>query len=83
MKGYFGRPGATTEVMRTVGSEPETWPRGMRMAWHSIVDRAMDMVIRGGFPREIEEALLRHDAVSLAPIVGVPTRRTARRSRHW
>lgn len=40
-----------------------------------IVDRVKDMVIRGGFnvyPREIEEVLMTHPAVSLAAVIGVP-----------
>jgi long-chain acyl-CoA synthetase len=43
--------------------------------WYYIVDRSKDMIIRGGFnvyPREIEEVLLTHEAVSLAAVVGVP-----------
>jgi long-chain acyl-CoA synthetase len=39
-----------------------------------IVDRVKDMIIRGGFnvyPREIEEVLMTHPAVSLAAVVGV------------
>ena len=41
----------------------------------SIVGRAKDLIIRGGYnvyPREVEELLLTHDAVSLAAVVGVP-----------
>ena len=44
----------------------------------SIVDRKKDMIIRGGFnvyPREIEELLLTHPAVSLCAVVGVPDER--------
>ena len=40
-----------------------------------ITDRVKDMIIRGGFnvyPREIEEVLMTHPAVSLAAVVGVP-----------
>jgi acyl-CoA synthetase (AMP-forming)/AMP-acid ligase II len=40
-----------------------------------IVDRKTDMILSGGvnvYPREIEEALLRHDAVAEAAVVGVP-----------
>ena len=40
-----------------------------------MVDRKKDMIIRGGFnvyPRELEEVLLTHPAVSLAAVVGVP-----------
>src|SRR5690606_29433484 len=39
------------------------------------VDRVNDMIIRGGFnvyPREVEEVLMTHPAVSLAAVVGVP-----------
>jgi long-chain acyl-CoA synthetase len=43
--------------------------------FYYIVDRAKDMIIRGGFnvyPREIEEVLMTHPAVSMAAVVGVP-----------
>ncbi|MFD2416530.1 long-chain-fatty-acid--CoA ligase [Amycolatopsis pigmentata] len=75
-KGYLNRPGATDEVL-----SPDGWFRtgdlGRRDAdgWYYIVDRAKDMIIRGGFnvyPREIEEVLLTHPDVSLAAVIGVP-----------
>jgi long-chain acyl-CoA synthetase len=75
MKGYYKRPEATAETMR------DGWFRTGDIAtrdadgYYSIVDRAKDMIIRGGFnvyPREIEEVLMTHDAVSLAAVVGVP-----------
>jgi len=40
-----------------------------------IVDRKKDMIIRGGYnvyPREIEEVLYEHPAVSEAAVIGVP-----------
>jgi long-chain acyl-CoA synthetase len=43
--------------------------------FYYIVDRAKDMIIRGGFnvyPREVEEVLMTHPAVSLAAVIGVP-----------
>jgi long-chain acyl-CoA synthetase len=46
--------------------------------FYYIVDRAKDMIIRGGFnvyPREIEEVLMTHEAVSLAAVIGVPHER--------
>jgi long-chain acyl-CoA synthetase len=76
MKGYFRRPSATAEAMDSRG-----WFRtgdvGIRDAdgYLYIVDRKKDMIIRGGFnvyPRELEEVLLTHPAVSLAAVVGVP-----------
>jgi long-chain acyl-CoA synthetase len=42
--------------------------------YYYIVDRSKDLIIRGGFnvyPREVEEVLMTHDAVSLAAVVGV------------
>jgi fatty-acyl-CoA synthase len=40
-----------------------------------IVDRSKDMIISGGFnvyPREVEDVLSQHPAVSAAAVVGVP-----------
>ena len=40
-----------------------------------IVDRSKDMIIRGGYnvyPRELEEVLMEHPAVSLVAVIGVP-----------
>jgi long-chain acyl-CoA synthetase len=41
----------------------------------SIVDRKKELIIRGGFnvyPREIEEVLIRHPAIALVAVIGVP-----------
>ncbi|HET7579190.1 MAG TPA: long-chain fatty acid--CoA ligase [Bacillales bacterium] len=43
-----------------------------------IVDRKKDLIIRGGFniyPRDLEELLMRHEAVSEAAVIGVPDER--------
>ena len=40
-----------------------------------IVDRTKDLIIRGGmnvYPREVEEAMIKHDAVSLVAVIGIP-----------
>ncbi|GGT10101.1 long-chain fatty acid--CoA ligase [Nonomuraea spiralis] len=75
MKGYYGRPEATAEVL------DDGWFRTGDIAtrdadgYYAIIDRAKDMIIRGGFnvyPRELEEVLMTHEAVSLAAVVGVP-----------
>lgn len=75
MKGYFNRPEATAEVMN------DGWFRTGDIAtrdtdgYYAIIDRAKDMIIRGGFnvyPREVEEVLMTHPAVSLVAVVGVP-----------
>ena len=75
MKGYYRRPDATAEVMRDGWFRSGDLARRDKDGYYYIVDRAKDMIIRGGFnvyPREIEEVLLTHDAVSLAAVVGVP-----------
>ncbi|MGH2542986.1 MAG: AMP-binding protein, partial [Ardenticatenaceae bacterium] len=74
MKGYLGRPDATAEAMRhdwfhtgDIGYMDED-------GFIFIVDRKKDMILRGGFnvyPRELEEVLMTHPAVSLVAVVGV------------
>ena len=78
MKGYYKRPEETAEAMRggwfhtgdigTIDSE----------GYLTIVDRKKDMILRGGFsvyPRELEEVMLTHPAVSLVAVIGVPDER--------
>lgn len=75
MKGYYDRPEATAEAIH------DGWFRSGDLAkkdadgYYFIVDRSKDMIIRGGFnvyPREIEEVLISHPAVSLVAVIGVP-----------
>jgi long-chain acyl-CoA synthetase len=75
MKGYYNRPEATAEVMRDGWFRTGDLARRDDDGYYYIVDRAKDMIIRGGFnvyPREIEEVLLTHPDVSLAAVVGIP-----------
>ncbi|QCB97953.1 long-chain fatty acid--CoA ligase [Arthrobacter sp. PAMC25564] len=75
MKGYFGRPEATAEVMKDGWLRTGDLAKRDQDGWYYIVDRAKDMVIRGGYnvyPREIEEVLLTNPEVSLAAVIGVP-----------
>ncbi|GAA1596277.1 long-chain-fatty-acid--CoA ligase [Actinoplanes couchii] len=74
-RGYIGRPEATAEVMRDGWFRTGDLARRDADGFYYIVDRAKDMIIRGGFnvyPREIEEVLITHEAVSLAAVIGVP-----------
>jgi long-chain acyl-CoA synthetase len=76
MKGYYNKPEATAEAFQGT-SWFHTGDLGRMDAdgYLSIVDRVKDMIIRGGFnvyPREVEEVLMTHPAVSLAAVIGVP-----------
>jgi long-chain acyl-CoA synthetase len=75
MTGYLNRPEATAEAIRDGWFRTGDLARRDEDGFYYIVDRAKDMIIRGGFnvyPREIEEVLMTHPAVSLAAVVGVP-----------
>src|SRR6476660_6217005 len=61
--------------MPPTGCTVVTWPSWMTMVYVNIVGRIKDMIIRGGeniSPREIEEYLHTHPAVSQAQVIGVP-----------
>ena len=76
MKGYWNRPEATAEAIDADG-----WFRSGDLAkvdedgCYFIVDRAKDLIIRGGYnvyPREIEEVLYEHPGVLEVAVVGFP-----------
>ncbi|POX47553.1 long-chain-fatty-acid--CoA ligase [Streptomyces sp. Ru71] len=78
MKGYYGRPEATAEVIRDGWFRTGDLARRDEDGFYYIVDRSKDLIIRGGFnvyPREIEEVLMTHPQVSLAAVIGVPHER--------
>jgi long-chain acyl-CoA synthetase len=73
--GYLNKPEATAAAI--VDGWFRTGDLGTKDAdgYVTIVDRKKDMVIRGGYnvyPREIEEALLRHPAVAQVAVIGLP-----------
>lgn len=75
MEGYWKRPDATEEAFR--GGWLHTGDVAIKDedGFLTIVDRTKDMIISGGFniyPREVEDALLSHDCVSAAAVIGVP-----------
>jgi long-chain acyl-CoA synthetase len=75
MTGYLGRPDATAETLR--GGWLHTGDLGrFDDAGHlTLVDRAKDVVITGGYnvyPREVEDVLVADPAVAEAAVVGVP-----------
>jgi long-chain acyl-CoA synthetase len=75
MKGYLHQPEATEEALRGGWLHTGDLARQDEDEYIYIVDRKKDMVIRGGYnvyPREVEEILYAHPAVSEAAVLGVP-----------
>ena len=75
MKGYWNRKDATDEVIKDGWFHTGDMATVDEDGYYSIVDRKKDMIIRGGYnvyPREIEEVLYEHPAVSEAAVIGVP-----------
>jgi long-chain acyl-CoA synthetase len=75
MKGYWGRDDATAEVMNDGWFSTGDMATVDEDGYFFIVDRKKDMIIRGGYnvyPREIEEVLYEHPAVSEVAVIGVP-----------
>ncbi len=75
MPGYWKNPAATAEALRS--GWLHTGDMGMldERGYLYILDRSRDMIITGGsnvYPREVEEVLLTHPAVSEACVIGVP-----------
>jgi long-chain acyl-CoA synthetase len=78
MKGYHNRPEATEEAMRHGWFHTGDIGTLDADGYLTIVDRKKDMIIRGGFnvyPRELEEVMLTHPAISLVAVIGVPDER--------
>ena len=75
MAGYWNQPEATDQTMR--GGWLYTGDVGSFDAdgYLTLHDRSKDLIISGGmniYPREVEEALLRHPGVCAASVVGRP-----------
>ena len=75
MKGYFNMPEATEAVYEGGWLHTGDLATCDEEGYYFIVDRLTDMIIRGGYnvyPREIEEVLMQHPAISLTAVIGVP-----------
>jgi long-chain acyl-CoA synthetase len=75
MKGYYKKPEATAETIQN--GWLHSGDIGIKDAdgFYYIVDRTKDMIIRGGlnvYPREVEEVMMKHEAVSLVAVIGIP-----------
>lgn len=75
MKGYYKRPEATAEAFRNGWFHTGDIGAFDADGYLAVVDRKKDMILRGGYnvyPRELEEVIMTHEAVSLVAVVGVP-----------
>jgi long-chain acyl-CoA synthetase len=74
-KGYYKKPEDNAKTIK------DGWLHSGDIAvkdedgFYYIVDRTKDMIIRGGlnvYPREVEEVMIKHTAVSLVAVIGIP-----------
>lgn len=75
MKGYFNRPEVNKEVLKGGWMHSGDVAYMDEEGYFYIVDRTKDMIIRGGlnvYPREVEEVMMEHPAISMVAVIGVP-----------
>jgi len=75
MKGYYKRPDANAKTLAGGWLHSGDVAVKDEDGYYYIVDRTKDMIIRGGlnvYPREVEEVMIQHEAISLVAVIGVP-----------
>lgn len=75
MTGYWNDPAATAHAVRDGWFHTGDVGHLDSDGYLFVVDRMKDVIIRGGFnvyPRDVEEALIRHPAVAVCAVVGRP-----------
>ncbi len=75
MKGYYNKPEANAKTIKNGWLHSGDVAVKDEDGFFYIVDRTKDMIIRGGlnvYPREVEEVLMKHEAVSLVAVIGIP-----------
>ncbi len=74
MKGYYKNSDATGKTIKNGWLHSGDIAVKDEDGFYFIVDRTKDMIIRGGlnvYPREVEEVMMKHPAVSMAAVIGV------------
>eukprot|EP01132_Coremiostelium_polycephalum_P017029 gene17029-20419_t len=74
MKGYHNKPSETSEVLKNGWMYSGDIAYKDKDGFYFIVDRSKDVIIRGGmnvYPREIEEVLIKHEAISMTAVIGL------------
>ncbi len=75
MKGYYNKPEANAKTLKNGWLHSGDVAIKDEDGFFFIVDRTKDMIIRGGlniYPREVEECMMKHEAVSLVAVIGIP-----------
>jgi acyl-CoA synthetase (AMP-forming)/AMP-acid ligase II len=75
MRGYYNNPEATAEVLREGWMHTGDMGRFDSRGFLYIVDRKKDMILSGAlniYSKEVENAILAHEAVRDAAVVGMP-----------
>jgi long-chain acyl-CoA synthetase len=75
MLGYHGKPEETAEVLRGGWYHSGDLARSDPHGYLTITGRIKELIIRGGeniYPAEVEQAIVEHDAVLDAAVVGQP-----------
>ncbi len=75
MKGYYKMPEETATAIRDGWLYTGDMARRDENGYFYIIDRKKDVVIVGGYnvyPREVEEVLFTHPALSEAAVIGIP-----------
>ena len=75
MKGYYKKPEANAEALKGGWMHSGDVAYKDEDGYYFIVDRTKDMIIRGGlnvYPREVEEVMMQHKAISLVAVIGIP-----------
>ena len=78
IKGYLNRPEATNDAIKDGWLNTGDIARIDEDGFVHLIDRAKDMVLRGGenvFCSEVETAIYHHDAVAEACVFGIPDER--------
>ena len=75
MTGYWGRPDATAETLRSGWLHTGDLARRDENGFYFIVDRTKDLIVCGGYnvyPAEVEEVLQAHASVAMCAVFGIP-----------
>lgn len=75
MKGYYKKPEETAKSLKNGWLYSGDIAIKDADGFYFIVDRTKDMINRAGYkvyPREVEEVMMQHEAVSMLAVIGIP-----------